>query len=117
MQGLRQSQTVPWDHPIERWTRQELHRDEVSTFMFGNLMNGDNAGMIERGGGFRFLDEAPASVAIADLVGRKDFDRDEPVEMDVACLVDDTHAAFAKLLEDLEVPERLTDHGRQFWRS
>jgi len=47
---------------------------------------------------------------VSYLVRRKKLDGDEAIEVCVARFVDDAHAAFADLLEDFEVGERLTDH-------
>jgi hypothetical protein len=44
---------------------------------------------------------------------RKEFQCDDAVELGVVGLVDDAHAAFAELLEDLVVRNRLTDEARR----
>jgi hypothetical protein len=43
-------------------------------------------------------------------VGRKELERDEPVERGIPGLLHHAHAAFAELFENLVVGNRLADH-------
>jgi hypothetical protein len=96
---------------VECPARHELHGDEVDALVLPNVMDGDDPWVIERGGGLRFLHKAETAIAVSYFVGGKKLDGDEAIEVCVARFVDDTHAAFADLLKDFEVGERLTDHN------
>ena len=54
--------------------------------------------------------QAALPVGVGDLFCGKHLDGDEAIQVRVARLVDDTHAAFAKLLRDLVVTKCLVDH-------
>ena len=66
--------------------------------------------MIERGGGLGFLHEAALAFRVGDPLGRQDLDGDEAVQVGVTGFVDHAHPAFAELLCDLVMPQRLADH-------
>jgi hypothetical protein len=40
-------EAVPRDHATERPAQHELHRYEVDAVVLGNVMDGDNAGVVE----------------------------------------------------------------------
>ena len=66
--------------------------------------------MIQGRGGLRLLDEAELALGVSDLVGQQNLQRDKAVQLRVAGLVDDAHAALAELLENLVVTNGLADH-------
>ena len=76
-----------------------------------DVVEGDDIRVIEGAGGPGLLDEALLAVGIEEFLGRKDLDGDRAIEVGVACLVDDTHAALAKLLVDAVAVEGATNHG------
>jgi hypothetical protein len=84
--------------------------DEIDAVFLRDVVNRDDARMVQRRRGPRFLDEPAPAIGVADLVGGKDLDRDEPVQVRVARFVDDAHAAFADAVEDLVVREPAADH-------
>ncbi len=57
------------------------------------------------------MDESLPGVRISCEVRREEFERHGSLEASVFGLVDDTHAAFAELLEDLVVRNHLANHG------
>jgi hypothetical protein len=61
--------------------------------------------------GFGLLDEPLFAFGVGDLVRRQDLDGDGPVEMGVNGLVDGAHPAFAGLLDDPVVEERLANQS------
>ncbi len=75
-------------------------------------MNGANAGMIERGGGAGFAEEAFERLRIAVCVFRKKFQGDAAAEFGVFGFVDDAHAAAAKFAEDFVMGDGFVEHGR-----
>ena len=101
---------MPGNQAIQCSPRHELHGDEIDALVAGDVVDCDDAGVIERRRGLRLQHQATAIEAGCAL-GRKNLDRNEPVQVGVAGLVDDAHSALAEHLQDLEVAERLTDHG------
>jgi len=83
--------------------RSEIHHDET--------VDADDVGVIQRRGRLGLLDESPFPLGIGDFLRRQHLDGDESIEMRVTGLVDDTHAAFAELLEDAVVRDLLADHN------
>ena len=70
-------------------------------------MDDDDVGMAEGRSRLGLLDEALTPFEIGDPVRRQDLDGDGPVEVGVDGLINGAHAAFADLLGDPVVEERL----------
>src|SRR5689334_5355202 len=90
---------------------EELHRDERVALMLVDLVDRADVGMIQGRRGLGLALEAAECLGIfGDVVG-KEFQRDEPLELGVLGLVDDTHPAAAQLLENSVVGYGLADHA------
>jgi hypothetical protein len=90
----------------------ELHRDEIgSTGDLADLINRNDIGMIERRGGLCLLSETTDPAQVVRASGMQDFERDEAIKIDVARLVDESHAAFAKQLQYFIARDSLPDHS------
>jgi hypothetical protein len=63
-QGFGESHALARDELVKRLAISELHDDEGLAVVLGDFVDGDDVGMIERGGGLGFLDEARAAVRI-----------------------------------------------------
>ena len=57
-------------------------------------------GMLERGGGAGFADEALAAIAVGHQLGGQDLERDVAIEARVGGAIDHAHAAAADFLDD-----------------
>ena len=57
------------DHAIEGSPRHELHGDEIDALVAGDVVDGDDAGVIERRRGLRFLHETTA-IEVGGALGR-----------------------------------------------
>ena len=68
--------------------------------------------MIQCRGGLGFLDKAPLAVAVSDFLCRQHLESNQAVKAPVQGLIDNTHAAFADLLEDFVVRDGAPDHAR-----
>ena len=90
----------------------ELHDDEVLAVGLHDVVHGHDAGVLERGGGLRLVDEPLPALRVGDRVSGEDLEGDEAAEQGVAGLVDDAHAALPELLDDAVAVDRLADHGR-----
>src|SRR5262249_31992611 len=75
-----------------------------------DVVNCDDVGVVEGGGGLGLLDKAPLALGVGDPFGRQNFDRHETIEVRVARLVDDAHAALPELFEDRVMRDCLTFH-------
>ena len=74
------------------------HRDEQDTAGLAGLEDRDDVGVVNRGRRPRFPHEALAECLVPGEFGRKDLQRDPPVEANVMRTVDDGHPAAADLL-------------------
>jgi hypothetical protein len=76
-----------------------------------NVMNGADVRVVQDGTGSRFLEET-ASLGVIPLVAvGEEFQGYGAGESQILGFVDDPHAAFTELLEDLIVRNDLADHG------
>jgi hypothetical protein len=87
---------------------QALHGDVgASLGVPADVVDGDDAGMVEARGGAGLLDEAPGAAGVRHRLGAQQLDRDHPPEDRVARAVEHAHAALSELVEDLEAAEGL----------
>jgi len=77
-----------------------LHRNEGLAFIFADLINGANMGMVESRGGARFTLKAFQSQAVLGKMFRQELEGDEPAELGVFGFINHTHPAATQLLED-----------------
>ena len=105
------TETTARNDLIQRAAGDQLHGDEINAVVLGDVMDGDDTGVIQRRRRLRFLNKTAAAIGVVDLFRWEDLDRDQPVEVRVVRFVDDAHAAFADALEDLVVRELASDHG------
>ncbi len=91
-----------------------LHGDVVVPVRGSDVVDDDDVGVVESGGGFGFLGEAALALGVVHAVRREEFEGDEAVEVGVAGFVDNAHAALAEFFEDVVMGERGTgQRGRQ----
>ncbi len=96
---------------LERPSGEILHGDEVNPPRLVDVVNDDDARVVQRRRRLGFKNEAPPAHRVGHHLGGEDLDGHETVQVQIARLVDDAHAALAELLDDPVVQERLTDHG------
>jgi hypothetical protein len=73
LESFAERQTPARNQPIERFARHVLHDDEVLAALREDVMEGDDAGMIQRGSRPGLLDETTLAVGIEELPGRQHF--------------------------------------------
>src|SRR5262249_55490486 len=82
----------------------------------GDIVNGDDVGVVKRTGGAGLLGETPQVFFIAELLGGQQFQGDEAIQPRVTGFVDHAHAALPELFGDFVVRDGTADH-REFWVS
>jgi hypothetical protein len=95
----------------QRLAFHELHRDEEEPLVFFDGVDGDDAGMVERGDGAGFAFEAGAPVGVAGRLARQHFERDLASELEVVGEKDLAHAARAERADDAVMGQGLANHG------
>ena len=88
----------------------QLHRDERLATGYGDLVDGANVRIAERGGGLGFSQEALLGLFVVEQMGGEELQCDGPFERGVLGLVDYAHAALSERLDDLVVADGPTDH-------
>ncbi len=77
--------------------RDELHAEVVLAVVLADLVDRDDAGVIEQRDGLGLVLEPPQLVVAGEQPGLEHLQCDGAVEGDLAGLVDDAHAAAAQL--------------------
>ena len=81
--------------------------------VLADLVDGDDAGVIEQGDGLGLVPEAAEFVVAGEESGPDHLQRNLAVEGDLAGLVDDAHAATAELPHNSELAPGLYRRGRR----
>ena len=117
LEHLRHAQPALGNQVDQRFAGDVLHHHELGVAFGDDVVNGDDVGMIQRGSGLRFLDEAAAALRIAGARGGQNLDRDEAVEAGVLGLVDLAHASGAEFFQKLILENSSADHSGSFFRK
>src|SRR5262245_3289136 len=99
------------DGLLQRGALQILHGDEGAAVLLADVMDGTDAGMIQRGRSARFALKPAQRVTVTSEFTCQELQRHEAMEPCVLRFVDDAHAAAAKLLDNAVVGESLADQG------
>src|SRR6266702_785888 len=70
--------------------------------MFAVMQDGNDMGVVELGHGLAFAAEAFERFGAGERAAADHFEGDNTIEIDIACLVDNAHAADAEFLQDIE---------------
>ena len=73
-----------------------LHHDEVGAVLLAPVVDADDVGVVEVGGGLGLAPEPGHEVGVVGVLGEQDLDRDRPVELQVAGEEHLGHAALAE---------------------
>ena len=104
-------QRLAIDYVPERLTFQKFHCDEGSAIDLVDFVDRANVGVIQGGRGFSLPMEAAQRLMVpGHIVGQK-FQGNETIQFDVLSLVNHTHPAAPKLLDDTIVRNGLADHS------
>ena len=86
----------------------QLHGDPGEALGVTRLVDGDDVGMIEGGGGPRFLFEPAQRLRTGGQLGRQDLQGHFTTELVVSRTVDLSHPARTNYAEDLVLPKAVT---------
>ena len=119
--GLARRQRAVGEPLGQRRALDVLHGEIRLAVVLADLVDGDDVGMHEPGGGLGFGPET-RPVRFAGQVAAEDhLERDGPIEAELPGSPDDAHAAAAEFGDDLEVAKRRRRaHGlvaTGIWRS
>jgi hypothetical protein len=105
---------------FQRHAFEKFHGDEGVAFLFANVMDGADVGMIESRGGLSFTLEAGEGVRIPSNIRREEFQGDEAVEANVFRFVNYAHTATAEFFKDTVVRDGLAyqeGKGLRLWAT
>ena len=89
------------DHaPVNLLTLDVLHREVVDALDPADLVNRDDVGVAEAGHGAGLALEGLAKGQDVAALAREDLHRHDPIEVELASLVDDPHPAAGDLAQD-----------------
>src|SRR6266566_3718519 len=92
---------------------QKLHGNERLPFLFPDVVDGADVGMIQGGRSLCFSLESGESMRITGYILRQKLERDETVETSVLRFVNHSHPAAAELLDDAVMRDGLADHAEK----
>ena len=98
---------------LQRPPIQKLHGNESLLAVFANFVDGANIRMIESGRRTRLPAKAFQCLRVSRQLLGQEFERDEAAKLGVLRLVDHTHPAATKLVDNAVVRDGLADHS---WR-
>src|SRR3984885_2141543 len=112
--GLQQFRYFDWlcgDAVFKGLTLQQLHRYEWAAFIFSNVVNRADVGVIERRRSPRFTAESLDRLGVLGNVIWKEFQRDIATQARVLGLVDHAHPSATKFLQDAVMGGGATTSG------
>ena len=89
-----------------------FHQQVVKAIRLAEIVHGDDVRMAQSSQGLGFAQEALGETRVGPFVRSEDLQRHQAVELRLARLVNDTHAAAAQAFEDFQLREVLGDLGR-----
>jgi len=95
---------------LQRLAIQEFHDDERLPVLLADVMDGADAGMVQRGRRLSLALEAGQSLRVPSYLWRQKLERHKTVKTGVLCFVNHTHATAAEFLNDAVVGDRLANH-------
>jgi hypothetical protein len=91
--AARFERTVLADEGTQVRAGDVAHRDEGDAVLLARVVDGDDVGVVERGGDLRLAEEALAGGGVLDELGADDLQRDGALQQQVRRAIDDAHAA------------------------
>ena len=111
VEGVACAEGAALEFLLKGFAGDQFHDDAVSALVFEDVVDGEDVGVAEGGGGLGFLMEAAAEVGVGGVGGGEELEGDVAVQFGVAGLIDNAHAAGTDLFEDLIVVDGAVGHG------
>jgi hypothetical protein len=101
------------DLVIQGFSIQEFHCDKALVAVPANLVNSADVWMVQGRGSPRFPAETLQSLRVLRDLQRQKLQRNETTELGIFSLIDNSHPATAKFLDDAVMGYGLPDHRAQ----
>jgi hypothetical protein len=101
---------MAFDEMFEGLTFEQLHHEELLSFVFADVVDRADVRMVQRGRGTCLALKTLRRRGILRPLQRQELERHVPAEPDILGAVHDAHAAPAELLEDPVVRDGLAEH-------
>jgi hypothetical protein len=98
------------DAVFQRLALEEGHCKEGLAVGVINLVDRADVGVMERGGGLSFAQEALLRLGVTEQVSAEEFQRHLSAQLRVLNPIDHAHPALAELLDDPVMADGLADH-------
>ena len=85
---------------LQRPPLQQLHDNELLTFVLVNVVDGADIGVVQGGGGSGFTPEALQGLRVAGKLLGQELEGDHTAQAHILGLVDHPHAAAAELFQN-----------------
>ncbi len=106
---------ISWASGVERLALHQFHDDEGGLVGLPRVVDRDNVGVVEPGGGAGFGQKSSAAFR-SQSSSREDFNRDRTVQQGIVSAVDHAHPAPAQFtFQAVAVLERCADQGRAYY--
>ena len=109
----RDREALPREKRAQLLPRDELHRDEMDSLGFVDLVNGRNVRMVDRRRRLRLLNEPSALAFVRHELGRQDLHRHFAIEPGIEGSIHHSHTAPAELFLDSVMGQGAPDHVAQ----
>src|SRR5579872_1995071 len=103
----------PADAVLQRQSIQKLHSDEGLPVLIVDLVDGADVRMVQCRSGLGFALKATECLQVFGYVVGQELESDEAAELHVLGLIDHTHPAPAKFLQDTVMRDGPADHWAQ----
>src|SRR5262249_11747627 len=107
-QALRRRQAL-----AQRLSLEKLHHDELTAFVFSDVVDGTDVRVVQARGGARLALKTLDGDDIGGRILGQKFQGHHAAETAVPRLVDDSHPTASHLFEDVVVGHRLSEHAEE----
>ena len=106
--NLLRLQQLPQRHAVH-----EFHQQVVKPVRLAEIVHGDDVRVAQPRQRLGFAQEALGELRVGALLRREDLQRDEPVQLRLARLIDHAHAAAPEAFQDFQLRKVPGDFGRR----
>ena len=111
IENFEQRQRAAPDLGTQRFAFDQLHYQEGTCFELTGIVDRDDVGMVQCGGGPCFLRKAPHAIGMTAGFGSQNFYGNVPLEGRIAGTIDNSHAPFAEFPCDAITSDGAANEG------